>query len=80
MSALMEGKTCLVTGASDGIGYVAACELAQRGASVIIVGRNASKTHAAAMRIIDRTKNDDVSYFVADLSSQRGRPQAGAAG
>ena len=67
----MEGKTCLVTGASDGIGYVAACELAQKGASVIIVGRNASKTHAAAMRIIDRTKNDDVSYFVADLSSQR---------
>ena len=67
----MEGKTCLVTGASDGIGYVAACELAQRGASLIIVGRNASKTHAAAMRIIDRTKNDDVSYFVADLSSQR---------
>ena len=61
----------MVTGASDGIGYVAACELAQKGASVIIVGRNASKTHAAAMRIIDRTKNDDVSYFVADLSSQR---------
>ena len=27
----MEGKTCLVTGASDGIGYVAARELASRG-------------------------------------------------
>ena len=66
----MEGKTCLVTGASDGIGYVAARELAFRGASVIAVGRNAPKTHGAAMRIIDETRNDNVSYFVADLSSQ----------
>ena len=66
----MEGKTCLVTGASDGIGYVAARELASRGASVIAVGRNAAKTHGAAMRIIDETRNEDVSYFVADLSSQ----------
>ena len=67
----MDGRTCLITGASDGIGYVAARELALRGAGVIAVGRNANKTHAAAMRIIDETKNDDVSYFVADLSSQR---------
>ena len=43
----MEGKTCLVTGASDGIGYVAARELALKGASVIAVGRNAPKTHGA---------------------------------
>ena len=71
MSTVMEGKTCLVTGASDGIGYVAALELARRGASVIAVGRNASKTHGAVMRIIDETRNDDISYFVADLSSQR---------
>ena len=66
----MEGKTCLVTGASDGIGYVAARELALMGASVIAVGRNAPKTHGAVMRIIDETRNDDVSYFIADLSSQ----------
>ena len=66
----MEGKTCLVTGASDGIGYVAALELAREGASVIAVGRNAPKTHGAVMRIIDETRNDDISYFVADLSSQ----------
>ena len=71
MVAVLEGKTCLVTGASDGIGYVAAFELARRGASVIAVGRNAPKIHGAVMRIIDETKNDDVTYFVADLSSQR---------
>ena len=70
MNNTMDGKTCLITGASDGIGYVAARELARMGARVIAVGRNAAKTHAAAMRIIDETKNGDVSYFVADLSSQ----------
>ena len=70
MPRVMEGKTCLVTGASDGIGYVAARELALKGASVIAVGRNASKTHGAVMRIIDETRNDDISYFIADLSSQ----------
>ena len=61
----------MVTGASDGIGYVAALELARKGARVIAVGRNAPKTHGAVMRIIDETRNDDISYFVADLSSQR---------
>ena len=67
----MEGKTCLVTGASDGIGYVAARELARMGARVIAVGRNAGKTHAAAVRIVHETTNDDVGYLLADLSSQR---------
>ena len=66
----MEGKTCLVTGASDGIGYVAARELARMSARVIAVGRNGPKTHAAVMRIIDETRNGDVSYVVADLSSR----------
>ena len=71
MLQTMEGKTCLVTGASDGIGYVAARELARMGARVVLVGRNAPKTHAAVVRIIDETRNDNVSYLIADLSSQR---------
>ena len=66
----MEGKNCLITGASDGIGYVAARELARMGARVVLVGRNAPKTHAAVMRIIDESLNDNVSYLIADLSSQ----------
>ena len=70
-AAIMQGKTCLVTGASDGIGCVAALELARMGARVIAVGRNGPKTHAAVMRIIEETGNDGVSYLLADLSSQR---------
>ena len=66
----MEGKTCLITGGSDGIGYVAARELARLGAQVFIVGRNAFKTKDAVDRIRDETDNREVRYLLADLSSQ----------
>ena len=67
---MMEGKTCLITGGSDGIGYVAARELARLGAQVFIVGRNAFKTKDAVDRIRDETGNREVRYLLADLSSQ----------
>ncbi len=67
----MEGKICLVTGASDGIGYVAARELARKGARVVLVGRNAAKTDDAVRRIITETGNQDVERLLADLSSQQ---------
>ena len=67
----MQGKTCLITGGSDGIGYVAARELARMGARVVIVGRNAAKTDAAVERIIAGTGNPAVERLLADLSSQR---------
>ncbi len=71
MNHLMQGKTCLITGGSDGIGYVASRELARMGARVVIVGRNAAKTEAAMQRIITETDNPAVEYLLADLSSQR---------
>ena len=46
-SRIMQGKTCLITGGSDGIGYAAAREMAHMGAAVVIVGRNKAKTAAA---------------------------------
>ena len=67
----MEGKTCLITGGSDGIGYVAAREFARMGARVVIVGRNAAKTDAAVQRITAETGNPAVERLLADLSSQR---------
>ena len=71
MPLIMEGKTCLITGGSDGIGYAAARELARMGARVVIVGRNAAKTDAAVQRIIAETGNPAVERVLADLSSQR---------
>ena len=71
MNNHMQDKICLITGGSDGIGYVASRELARMGARVVIVGRNSAKTGAAAQRIIADTGNPAVEYLLADLSSQR---------
>jgi NAD(P)-dependent dehydrogenase (short-subunit alcohol dehydrogenase family) len=66
----MKGKTCLVTGATSGIGEVAACELARLGARVIVVGRSTERCAATVERIRTGTGATDVESIVADLSSQ----------
>ncbi len=66
----MAGKTCLVTGATAGIGRVTARELARRGASVIVVGRSPERSEATVEEIRRETGNPAVEHLVADLSSQ----------
>jgi NAD(P)-dependent dehydrogenase (short-subunit alcohol dehydrogenase family) len=66
----MRGKTCLVTGATAGIGEVTARELARRGASVVIVGRSHERCGATAEAIRRETGNPAVEFLVADLSAQ----------
>ncbi len=66
----MRGRTCLVTGATSGIGRETAAALAARGARVLIVGRDASKTHLTATRLQAESGNPDVVPLIADLSSQ----------
>jgi len=67
----MRGKTCVVTGASSGIGLETAVALAQAGARVAIVCRTAEKGEHAVKEIKRRSQSPDVLFFVADLSSQR---------
>ena len=69
-SQAMIGKTCLVTGATAGIGRVTALELAHMSANVIIVGRNPAKCAVTAIDIREETGNPAVEFLVADLSSQ----------
>jgi NAD(P)-dependent dehydrogenase (short-subunit alcohol dehydrogenase family) len=66
----MQGKVCVVTGASSGIGRVTALELAQLGATVALVCRNRERAAAARTEIQAATGNDHVDFVLADLSSQ----------
>src|SRR5690349_4683379 len=47
----LEGRHVLVTGASSGIGEAAAGQLAEAGASVHMLARNAERGEAAAERV-----------------------------
>jgi len=66
----MAGKTCLVTGATAGIGLVTARVLAEKGATVVVVGRSPARADATVAAIRLRTGNPQVDFLVADLSSQ----------
>ena len=66
----MQGKVCLVTGATSGIGRVTARALAQQGATVVLVGRNPERTAATVGRIQQETSNPHVACLMADLSAQ----------
>ena len=57
ISTTMQDKVCLVTGATNGIGLVAARELARRGARVILVGRNPARCEASVAQIQAQTGN-----------------------
>ena len=65
----MQGKVCLVTGATAGIGKVAAAALAAQGAEVVITGRNPQKTSDVADQIKSETGNQSVQYLLADFSN-----------
>ena len=65
----MSGKTCLVTGATSGIGKETALRLAMLGADVTIVARNAARGEAAAAEIRQRVPGAQVEIMTADLSS-----------
>jgi len=64
----MNGKVVLITGATNGIGRVAALELAEMGATVIVVGRDAARTEATIHEIKQQTGSSAVDQIVADLS------------
>lgn len=66
----MNGKICMVTGATSGIGLATAIELARRGATVIIVSRNPQRCQAAVLHIRQQTGSSTVETIPADLSSQ----------
>ena len=66
----IEGKNCLITGSSRGIGFYTAKGLADMGAHVIIVSHNEQHCQNAVEEIRESAGEDAARYYVADLSSQ----------
>ena len=64
----LQGKICLVTGSTSGIGKVTARELANKGATVVLVSRSRAKGEATQAEIKQATGNQQVELLVADLS------------
>ena len=66
---MLEGKTCLVTGANSGMGKETALALAQMKATVVMVCRNKGKGDAARREISKKSGNESVDLLLCDLSS-----------
>jgi retinol dehydrogenase 12 len=65
----MNGKVCVVTGATSGIGKAAAIALARAGAHVVIVGRDRARTEATQVEVAAVAAGAMPHTQIADLSS-----------
>ena len=63
------GKLALVTGATGGLGYETALELARAGAEVLLTGRNEQKGSVAVERITRAVPSAKVRFESLDLAS-----------
>ncbi len=68
---LMKGRTCLVTGATRGIGRETALGLARMGATLVLTARDRERGRRVEEEIAEKTGNGNVTILYADLSSQR---------
>jgi len=70
-SRAMDGRVCVITGATSGIGRAAAEQLASLGARLVIVARDPARGAAARDEIVAATGNREVALEIANLASQR---------
>ncbi|MBY5371788.1 SDR family NAD(P)-dependent oxidoreductase [Rhizobium leguminosarum] len=68
----LTGKTALVTGSTEGIGYAIARQLARAGADVVVNGRSKEKTAKAADRLKGEGAKGSVAAAAADLATAGG--------
>ncbi len=74
----MQGKICVITGATNGIGRATALGLARRGAEIVIVARNATKAAAVANEIAAIGGAPVASIVLADLTEMHDVRRAAA--
>eukprot|EP00890_Picochlorum_soloecismus_P006281 jgi/Picsp_1/6654/NSC_03997-R1_protein len=69
MDISLKGKTCMVTGANQGLGFQISLELAKRGASLYMVCRNKERGLASLSKVREESSNEDVHLLLCDISS-----------
>lgn len=74
----IEGKVCVVTGSSSGIGRQVAHELAKRRARVVLVCRSPERGEKARDEIVHESLNPHLDLVLADLFEQRDVRRAAA--
>lgn len=67
----MQGKICIVTGATSGIGRATARALARRGATVVLICRDRAKGQDAVRELRALSRDAAIDLLIADLSSQQ---------
>jgi len=65
------GKICVVTGGTSGIGFATSMGMAHLGFTTVVVGRKERRCEKAIKKIRAATGNSRVEYLLADLSSQK---------
>lgn len=63
----LDGKTCLITGATNGIGRVTAVGLAGMGAELFLTYRDKARADETIAEIRQKTGNDKIHLLKADL-------------
>jgi NAD(P)-dependent dehydrogenase (short-subunit alcohol dehydrogenase family) len=69
MTRDIENQVILITGATAGLGKQVALDLAARGATILLHGRNEAKGASTLREISDATSNEKLAYYNADFSS-----------
>ncbi len=63
----LAGRVIVLTGATSGIGKAAAMQLAECGATLVLVGRDADRNDQAVAAIIESSGNPNVTQVAADM-------------
>jgi tropinone reductase I len=69
----LDGQTCLITGASKGIGFACAREVAALGADVLMVARDDAHLESARAELAEEFPDRDVLAFAADVGDREQR-------
>jgi len=66
---ILKGKTCLITGATSGIGKQTAISLAKLGATIAFTAIDEAEGKSTRKEIIDLSGSQEVEFLICDLAS-----------